>query len=173
MTMAGAGQAAGDAAVACPSSVDVGAKTSTRFHPSLVSGDGEFHGHGPAVVVSAKRERIDAAADFLRVTVRMRADETRADWTRADGVQQTFTLYMAPQGCNIDPSSLTLGAFDANGYLARAMHSDPYHLAPGNTGLNPSFVQGYTVWDDQVGLDVPGYTSVQVTTRPFTVRFIP
>jgi hypothetical protein len=166
------GASASEGAVVCPASVTVPAKTSSRFYPPLRSGDGEFEGHGPAITVSAKRQRWDAAQDYLSVVVRMRAEETQSDWTMAEGTQLSFTLYVAPAGCNIDATWLTLGAFDSNGYLAKGSYPNPYSLPAGDSDVvNKSFVSGYTVWDDRVGSDVAAYTSVQVTTRAFTVRF--
>ena len=166
------GAAATGEAVACPASVSVPAKTSVRFFPPLRSGDAEFAGQGPAITVSAKRQRWDSTQDYLAVVVNMRAEETQSDWTMAEGTQQNFTLYVAPVGCNIDAASLTLGAFDSNGYLAKGPYPNPYPLPAGDSDvINKTFVSGYTVWDDGAGADVGSYTSVQVTTRPFTVRF--
>ena len=147
---------------ACPASFSVPAKTSARFYPPLRSGDGEFEGHGPAITVSAKRQLWHSTQDYLSVVVNMRAEETQSDWTTAEGTQQNFTLYVAPVGCNIDSVSLTLGAFDSNGYLAKGPYPNPYPLPAGDSEIiNKSFVSGYTVWDDRAGTDVGGYTSVQ------------
>jgi hypothetical protein len=154
---------------ACPATVQVPEKSLPRFFPPLASGDREFNGNGPAITVSAKRKLIDSSPrDFLVVTVKMKAEETRSDWTAGRG-ERTFTLYESPTGCNIS-IFVPLGSFDSNGYLARARLSNPHALDPGNTGINGSFVRRYTVWDDRAGKDVGEYTSVQVLTRAFTVR---
>jgi hypothetical protein len=155
----------------CSVDASVPSKTSPRFYPPLVSGDGDFAGHGPAITVSAKRQLISGAPDAFRVVVKMKAEETQSDWTTARGMQLSFTLYTAPSGCHIQRTSIN-GSFDSSGYLARAFYANPYSLPAGDTdSLNPSFVLGYTVWDDRTGADVNGYTSVQVKTRPFTVHF--
>lgn len=164
-------EAASGAWVACPASVTVPEKTSARFYPPLVAGDREFEGHGPSITVSAKRELWEGTTDVLLVVVKMRAEETQSDWTRAEGTQQTFTLYQAPTGCGIDASSVPYGNFDSNGYLARAAYPNPYPLPAGDPAtVNKSFVLRYSVWDDRAGTDVVDYTSVTVTTRSFTVR---
>ena len=156
----------------CSDDAYVLSKTSPRFYPPLVSGDGDFAGHGPAITVSAKRNLIDASRDSLTVVVTMKAEETQSDWTTARGTQSNFTLYTAPPGCQIESVSFISGSFDSSGYLARASYANPYSLPAGDTSsVNKSFVLGYTVWDDRTGADVNGYTSVQVKTRPFTVHF--
>jgi hypothetical protein len=183
--------AAGESALVCarPGIVSVPERTSTRFYPPLVTGDPEFSGHGPAVTVSAKRILWSSSTDSLSVIVRMRAEETRSDWTKADGTQLSYTLYTAPPGCHIDASSLPYEGFDANGYLDRSIYPNPCRLRAGDTGtaaqgmtnpcspgpdepmpVNPSFVAGYQVYDDRTGPDVQGYTSVRVIFRPFWVR---
>jgi len=167
---------AGGQALACPSSVNVSARTLPTFPPPLVAGDAEFSGHGPAITVAATLKRSNTGSpgsptvDILRVVVSMRAEETQSNWTRAEGSSTDFLLYAAPAGCRINVSLLP-GAFDSNGYLARSFHPDPYSLAAGNTGINPSFVQSYRVWDDRSGSDVGVYTGVAVITRPFVVQF--
>lgn len=154
----------------CPATASVPEKTLEPLDPSLVSGDPNFAGHGPAVTVAAKRKHIASSTDSLIVVVRMRAEETTSDWTTAEG-QQTFPLYTAPPGCHIVLGSASRGPFDSNGYLAGAATSDPYSLTPGDTDtLNPSFVRGYRIWADHSGDDVPTYTSVRVLTRAFSVR---
>jgi hypothetical protein len=163
--------AASAEAVAC-APVNVSPAPSPRFYPPLVSGDREFEGHGPAITVSAKRVKLTTTTrDYLIVIVKMRAEETESDWSKAEGTQQTHTLYTAPTGCHIN-ARLLPGAFDSNGYLARSSYANPFSLPAGDTDtLNPSFVAGYTVWDDRVGQDVNDYTSVQVRFKPFTVQF--
>ena len=155
----------------CPATASVLGKTLPRLFPPLEHGDRNFAGHGPAVTVAAKRKHITNGTDSLTVTVRMRAQETTSDWTRAAG-ERTFTLYTAPSGCHIVFGSARLGPFDSNGYLNRAgITSDPFSLTAGDTDtLNPSFVRRYTVWDDHSGDDVTSYTSVRVLTRTFSVR---
>jgi hypothetical protein len=169
----GPGAMASAAAPACPS-VLVPGKWLPQYHPPLVSGDAEFGVHGPAITVSAKRLFWDfprGSRDSVTVEVRMRAEETQPDWTTALGVG-TFTLYTAPRSCNIDPTSLTLGDFDSNGYLARQNDTNPHLLDPGDMAeVNAGFVSGYRIWDRRSGLDVGSYASVQVRTRPFTVKF--
>jgi hypothetical protein len=158
-------------AAGCSVDAYVPSKTLPRFYPPLVSGDGNFAGHGPAITVSAKRKLFSGVLDAFIVVVKMKAEETQSDWTIASGTQSTFTLYTGPSGCNIERASTT-GSFDSNGYLARALFTNPYSLPAGDTdSVNKNFVLAYTVWDDRTGADVNGYTSVQVKTRPFTVHF--
>jgi hypothetical protein len=104
------------AAAACAAQ-SLGARESPRFFPPRVSGDREFAGNGPVIIVSAKLVRTTEVApgfsrDHLSVIMRMDAQETRPDWTRAAGTQATFTLYSALAGCFIDTSRLP-GSFDA------------------------------------------------------------
>lgn len=170
LPLAAATQAAAEqAAVVCPTSVSVPAKALTLY-PSRTAGDTDFGGNGPAITVSAKREKWDGSSDYLSAVIRMRAEETKSDWTAADGTK-SFVLYLAPAGCNIDTRSLAYGSFDSNGYLAKTSSADPRQLAAGDASINPSFVSGYTVWDDHSGRDIDTYTRVQVKTRAFTVHF--
>ena len=163
------GAAASGAPAACEST-PVAARALPVYRPPLVSGDGDFAGHGPAVTVYAKRELWSTGAgDSLVVRVRIRAEETSTNWSRAEGATG-YTLFTGAPGCRID-ASLLPGGFDANGYLARPLHPNPYSLPPGNTGVNASFVAGYTVWDDRPGSDIGAYTGVRVTTRAFTVHY--
>lgn len=161
------------AGASCPATGYVAPKTLPRLYPKLVSGDRNFAGHGPAVTVAAKRKLYSYwpnSVDTLNVTVSIRAQETTSDWTTATG-ERSYELYRAPAGCRIVIGSAGLGPFDSNGYLARAATSNPYPLPAGDAdSLNPSFVRGYTVWDDHSGDDVGSYTSVQVHTRGFFVR---
>jgi hypothetical protein len=159
------------ARAACSGTVDVDAKSLPRMFPSLIGGDANFAGHGPSVTVSAKRKLINGpTTDSLIVVVSMRAEETQSDWTRASG-SRSYTLYTTPTGCHIQPGSVWFGSFDSNGYLDRG--SGPRGLGPGDTDtINPSFVSGYTVYDDQAGNDVGPHTSVRVHTRAFTLRLM-
>jgi hypothetical protein len=162
----GPGTSAADAA--CDPTAHVDGDNLPRFFPRLTSGDREFAGHGPAITISAKMRRVPKATrDTLVVVVKMRAEETQPDTTTADS-GRTFPLYQAPRGCRIRPGSVRVGSFDSNGYLAAPAAADPFPLDAGDT--NASFVQGYRVWDDRVGLDVGLYTSVQVVTRAFNIR---
>jgi hypothetical protein len=117
-----------------------------------------------------KRVKVSTTRDYLIAIVKMRAEETQSDWSKAEGTQQTYTLYTAQPGCFIDTRQLAYG-FDSNGYLAKGSYANQYSLPAGDTdNLNGTFVAGYTVWDDRVGLDVGDYTSVQVKFKPFTVQ---
>ena len=104
----------------CPVDEFVPSKTSPRFYPPLVSGDGDFAGHGPAITVSAKRQLWSGSIDYLKVVATMKAEETQSDWTTARGTQSSFKLYTAPAGCYIESTTLN-GSFDSSGYLARAL----------------------------------------------------
>jgi len=159
------------AAVACPASVTIPARTLPQFFPPLRGGDTEFAEHGPAITVAAKRQVWASATDTVRVVVTMRAEETQSDWSKAEG-SRSFILYTAPAGCHIDTSWLPYGAFDSNGYLAKPLYANPYPLTAGDTDtVNRSFVSGYKVWDARAGSDIAAYTSVQVGVRAFTVKF--
>jgi hypothetical protein len=147
-----------------------------RFFPPRTSGDRDFGGHGPAITVSAKRELIQVSPgpDRLEVVVKMKAQETRSDWSTANG-EGRFTLYTSPPGCDISSVGLGGEEFDSNGYLARPLLANPYTLEAGNRGISHSFVRGangYKVWDDRVGKDIGSYTSVQVFYRAFTVHLV-
>lgn len=141
----------------------------------LLSGDRNFASNGPAVTAWAELEKWTVGSpgnfhDELRVRFGMRADETKPNWTRAAG-QTTALLWSAPRGCHIDASRLP-GTFDSNGYLAqRPATPEPYSLAPGDGGINPSFVTRYRVYAQHSGNDVGTYTRVNVSTRSFRVYF--
>jgi hypothetical protein len=155
----------------------VAEKTSPRFYPPLVSGDGNFAGHGPAITVSAKRLIVVGGTTHgIQVKVAMKAEETQSDWTTARSTQFAYMLYTPPSGCEVDhiDAANNYVSFDSNGYLARALLANPYLLPAGNTDpVEKSFVLSYTVWDDRSGADVTtvnSYTSVQVKTRKLTVH---
>lgn len=169
------GATAYGAALACEP-VEIDPRATPRFFPPLTSGDAEFGGNGPAITVSAKLIRTDSpSGDFLTVKVMMRAEETKSDWTKAEGTM-TYLLFQADPGCDINYSLLP-GKFDSNGYLARAASRGvSYGLPAGDPGegihnLNPSFVDHYRVHGDRLGSDVGSWTSVQVAPRRFTVNF--
>jgi hypothetical protein len=65
-----------------------------KFIPSHVGGDRDFAGHGPKVDVSAWLRVVNRTQ--LWVQVWMRAQETRADWTLAEGVAD----YLVYEGSN-------------------------------------------------------------------------
>lgn len=156
-----------EAAVACPSAETVPSIDITEF-PSLVEGDNDFGGHGPAVTVSAKLRKVNGTNhDSLHVDVRMRADETQSDWTTAIGTTSNG-IYLGPFGCDIDMSKLSVGTFDSNGYLNLQAAENAHALPVGDPS---SFVSGFLVWDDHGGSDVGSFTRVRVTTKAFAVRF--
>jgi hypothetical protein len=111
--------------------------------------------------VSATRQIWTNPSRFV-VVVRMKAEETRADWTRAHS-RETYLLYTAPAGCSIADEP---GNFASNGYLPRAFTPDPRRLAAGD---EDTFVRRFKVFADRDGNDVGNYTSVRVFTKGFNI----
>lgn len=68
------------------------------FVPGLTMGDTGFNGHGP--LVTLKAELGMRGTDSLICTVYMKAEETEADWSTAEG-EWTELVYLAPEGWKI------------------------------------------------------------------------
>lgn len=81
--------------IAFPDGADYG-----EFFPEHVAGDCQFGSllemHGPIVNVQANL-RVDASKTELWLTCSMKAIETEADWTKAEGSWETL-LYTSPAG---------------------------------------------------------------------------
>jgi hypothetical protein len=68
------------------------------YLPPLTNGDRDFGGNGPKVVVHARLRHNRKQA---YVEIYMLAEETRSDWTRAEGWSNPLYYYTAPEGWHI------------------------------------------------------------------------
>ncbi|UCD30593.1 MAG: hypothetical protein JSV03_09040, partial [Planctomycetota bacterium] len=68
------------------------------FIPGLTRGDREFNGNGP--LVTLKAELSLKGSDSLMCEVYMKAEQTEADWSTAEGEWETL-VYRAPDGWRI------------------------------------------------------------------------
>ncbi|MEM1326209.1 MAG: hypothetical protein AAGI23_09660 [Bacteroidota bacterium] len=68
------------------------------FLPPLTNGDRDYKGNGPKVVVHA-RLRYNRKQAYVQLY--MLAEETKTDWTRAEGWSNPLYFYTAPEGWHI------------------------------------------------------------------------
>ena len=105
------------------------------------------------------------------------AEKDGVVWAVRNGVRQPLPLIDLNKEVlsNIERGLLGLAvdpSFDSNGYLAQRPNiPEPHSLAPGDTGINASFVSRYRVYAQHSGNDVGTYTRVNVSTKSFRVYF--
>lgn len=129
-----------------------------RYFPPLVSGDREFDGHGPHILVKVNLTKSDYEIDC---TVYMYAQETQSNWSTAYG-SQTTPIYNAPSGYYIQ-DILNIPISDSYEFTytvgSDGHEHDPVIVPRGASGL----VKDYTIWGDGPnGNDIGTWTSVQV-----------
>lgn len=131
--------------------IDLGTIT---YMPPHTRGDREFNGNGPNVWCTASIARITNNTQ-LRISVYMKAEETKSDWTTATG---TFykTVYTAPSGKDIK-QILTVPTSDDIYYTDNDHGADTFYR--GSTGL----VNQYVFVGDTAGDDAGVATKVDVT----------
>lgn len=131
--------------------------------PWTGGGDREFAGHGPDVQVDAALELVPIQRKTsIDLRLHMRAVETTADWTRAEGSMRA-RIYNAPVGsCIVSVSVLTSDA-----YFYRDTDTALDVLHPLNVR---SLVSRYEVVGDSSGDDAGVRTGVTVFTKAFIVN---
>jgi hypothetical protein len=124
------------------------------YMPPHTRGDREFDGHGPDVWSFANIIRITSNTQ-LRINIYMKAEETRSDWTTAEG---TFnrTVYTAPSGKDVK-QILTVPTIDNFFYTDDDHGADTFFR--GSTGLVNQYVFVGDTGGDDAGVD----TKVDVT----------
>jgi hypothetical protein len=111
--------------------------------PKHIAGDKDFQGHGPDVIASA--ELFIADERFLWVKIMLRAQEWKADWTKAEK-EWTYPLWPAPLGTEIlevSPSS------PSNTWYVDVNHQLDYPTIDGS-----SLVSQFKIMGDTDGNDV-------------------
>lgn len=81
----------------CEERVAIGIVPPQTYTPPHTRGDDEFDGHGPRIWASV---RLQFDTDRVMAQLYMKAEETRSDWTTAEG-RTTRTIYRAPAGWEI------------------------------------------------------------------------
>lgn len=82
------------------------------FVPPHTRGDEEFNGNGPAVLCRVRLSIIGTENNLLQSQIYMKAEETRSDWTTAEGTD-THVIYTAPAGKKIkEIACLTFDQFE-------------------------------------------------------------
>lgn len=128
------------------------------FMPPHTRGDREFNGNGPN---STATVRIYQVGNQIRADVYMRAVETRADWTTAEGIR-TFILFTAPSDRQI--LSIVSSASATQSYLDNNHTEDFFEMGTG--GL----VRRFVFVGDTRGDDAGVATRVNVTFNSIRLR---
>lgn len=144
--------------------VGVPAKALPKFVPPHVFGDREFDGNGPAVRMGAFLWR-ESATGLVRVHLYMRAEETKHDWTRADGTIDP-PIYDPPTGYKVSEASIP-EVLDNVSYVDTDYNED---MIP--PGVADGFVNYYEAIGDKVGDDAGVRTSVILRTKAFTLIIV-
>lgn len=134
--------------------------TYLSFTPPHTRGDTEFKGHGPQVWATAQWTHDDAQ---VSVRLWMKAEETRSDWTTAEG-ERVETYYTAPHGWRIERiiGDATSSAHD----IDTNHHEDRVGGGPNGP------VKEFVFRGDRRGDDAGLYTGVDVYFNPLTVKLV-
>lgn len=140
----------------CVEKLDRTARTEAFFLPPLKRGDTEFSGNGPVVNVW-----VNAVNHRKHVTayIYMKAEETKEDWTTAEGFSGDTVLYTAPYGYEITSVNAQPDSFSYTD-----TNNDPDVFARGS-GL----VGRYEFVGDTDGNEAGTKTSVRVFFNPVEV----
>lgn len=152
----------------------VSSRSQTKFVPSHIRGDRDYHGHGPDVNLKANLELITNSSGGTtgRIRLAMTAEETVADWTTAQGVRYS-PLFVTDAGYRVnrivDSTGRTVYLNDAK-YYRDTDHADDL-LSPGyvTSTYYTSFVQSYIVTGDTSGDEAGTRTGVTLTIKGMTV----
>ena len=98
------------------------------FIPPHISGDRDFDGNGPKVVVHGRLRHNRKQAYTL---IYMLAEETRSDWTRAEGWSNEFYFYTAPEGWHIQRIEGIIDFQDLINYTDVDITNDFFYTALG------------------------------------------
>ncbi|PTQ76964.1 hypothetical protein C8R26_11112 [Nitrosomonas oligotropha] len=134
--------------------------TYLSFTPPHTRGDKEFGGHGPEVWAKATW-----SIQGTRVNLRlwMKAQETRSDWTTAEG-ERNDTYYTPPPGWRIDSIVSTL---ESSAHYIDTDHNDDRQGGGPNGPVKEFKFRG-----DRDGDDAGSYTGVDVTFNPLVVKLV-
>lgn len=128
--------------------------------PHTGMGDREYAGHGPEVWATARWELV---GDQVSVRLWMKAQETRSDWTTAEGVR-VEPYYTAPPGWRIER---VVGDVESSAHYVDTDHNLD------RVGGGPSGpVKEFVFRGDRRGDDAGTYTGVDVYFNPLTVELV-
>ena len=122
--------------------------------PPKTRGDREFDGNGPNVWCTTSMTRITSNTQ-LRISIYMKAEETKSDWTTAEG-KFNSPVYTAPSGKDVK-QILTVPTIDNFFYTDDDLGADTFFR--GSTGLVNQYVFVGDTGGDDAGVD----TKVDVT----------
>lgn len=130
------------------------------YTPPHTRGDREFNGNGPEVWANAKWINEGTHINFR---LWMKAQETRKDWTTAEG-ERIIQYYTAPPGKRID--RIVSGAESTAHYVDTDHNDDRQGGGPNGP------VKEFVFRGDRNGDDAGSYTGVDVTFNPLVVRLV-
>ena len=134
--------------------------TYLSFTPPHTRGDKEFAGNGPEVW--AKVSWIGEGS-HVKARVWMKAQETKKDWTTAEGTL-TETYYTAPPGYRIE--SVVSGTESSAHYVDTDHNEDRHGGGPGGPAKE------FVFRGDRKGDDAGSYTGVDVYFNPLIVKLV-
>jgi len=123
------------------------------FVPPHTRGDEEFGGNGPQVRCRVRLSVIGTESNMLQSEIYMRAEETRSDWTTAEGTD-THIIYTAPAGKKIKEISCV--PYDEFEYTDDNLQMDWFARGSGGP------VKQYEFMGDTEGIDAGSDTGVTV-----------
>ena len=100
--------------------------------PPHISGDRDFDDNGPKVVVHARLRHNRKQA---YVMIYMLAEETRSDWTRAEGWSDPLYFYTAPEGWHIQRVEGVIDFQNLVNYTDNDITNDFFYTALGQAEL--------------------------------------
>lgn len=124
------------------------------YMPPHTRGDREYSGNGPNVWCTTSITRITSNTQ-LKISIYMKAEETRSDWTTAEGTLNR-TVYAAPSGKDVK-QILSVPTTDNIFYTDNDHGADTFFR--GSTGLVNQYVFVGDTSGDDAGVD----TKVDVT----------
>ncbi|MBS0424354.1 MAG: hypothetical protein JSR71_08015 [Proteobacteria bacterium] len=134
--------------------------TYLSFTPPHTRGDKEFDGNGPEVWAKASWISQGTQVSFR---LWMKAQETKSDWTTAEG-ERTDVYYTAPPGWRID--SIVSGLESSAHYVDTDHNDDRQGGGPNGP------VKEFKFRGDHDGDDAGSYTGVDVTFNPLVVKLV-
>ena len=134
--------------------------TFLSFTPPHTRGDREYKGHGPQVWATARWFHDDL---HVWLSLWMKAEETKSDWTTAEGTREEV-YYTAPPGWRIEA---VLGSLISSAHYIDTNHRED-HIGGGPSGPVSEFV----FRGDREGDDAGLYTGVDVYFNPMSVQLV-
>ena len=130
------------------------------FNPGKTRGDADFGGHGPDVWV---RVDVNTSPDQVQATIRMRAAETKKDWTTSEG-EETVTIYRADPNWRIQ--SLIGESASEFSYQDDDHSEDRFELGSGGPASR------FIIVGDTEGDDAGSDTGVTVKFNPLRLQVV-